>query len=201
MNDEDSAMKSRQVVILDPQTRWRSEFEDMGTDLRRILGDTALRIDHIGSTSVPGLGAKDIIDIQVTVADLGRMTEFVTRMKKAGFLQRGDVHRDNFVGLPDGTSIELEKKYFREAEGDRRRHMHIRQEGRFNQRYALLFRDYLRQHPEVAQEYAALKDKLAHQFQHNRPSYMKGKTPFIDQVVTLARAEYAYLKERSLNTH
>jgi GrpB-like predicted nucleotidyltransferase (UPF0157 family) len=179
---EDSATKSRQVVILDHQPRWRSEFEAIGTHLRSVLGDTALRIDHIGSTSVPGLGAKDIIDIQVTVADLGRMTESEARMKQAGFLQRGDIHRDNFVGLPDSTSVELEKKYFREAEGDRRRHMHVRQEGRFNQRYPLIFRDYLRANPVVRDAYEIVKRRLAGIFPESIDGYLSIKDPYMDTI-------------------
>jgi GrpB-like predicted nucleotidyltransferase (UPF0157 family) len=160
----------------------------MGVQLRSILGNEALRVDHIGSTSVPKLAAKDIIDIQVTVADLDDLGEFVARMKSAGYLQRGNIHRDNYVGIPDGDSTELEKKYFREAEGDRRRHMHVRQEGRLNQRYALLFRDYLRSNPVVRDGYEIVKIRLTEIFPENIDGYLSIKDPFMD--VIYAGAEF-----------
>ena len=67
---------SRPVVIIPYQAGWPAEFQNSAAHLRAILGGLALRIDHIGSTSVPGLAAKDIVDIQITVADLDRMEPF-----------------------------------------------------------------------------------------------------------------------------
>ena len=64
------AVNTGPVIITDHQTRWADEFQTAGAQLRKVLGDSALRIDHIGSTSVPGLGAKDIVDIQITVESL-----------------------------------------------------------------------------------------------------------------------------------
>ena len=113
----------------------------------------ALRIDHIGSTSVPGLPAKDIIDVQVSVSQLDAALD-------AAFLSIGytvfpgitsDHQPPDFVG-PDSEWV---KRYFRPPAGQRPTHMHVRILGRANQRYALLFRDYLRSHPAVAAGYAA----------------------------------------------
>ena len=67
---------SAPIVIIPYQNRWRSEFREVARRLRQVLGDLASRIDHIGSTSVPGLGAKDIIDIQITVEDLDDTAAF-----------------------------------------------------------------------------------------------------------------------------
>lgn len=176
------ARMDRPLEIVDHQFRWAAEFAVMGNRLRTLLGDTALRIDHIGSTSVPGLGAKDIIDLQITVVDLGDMEALETRMKAAGFRQRGDILRDCFVGMPDSDNASLEKKYFREAEGARRHHMHVREEGRFNQRYPLLFRDYLRANPVVRDAYEIVKRRLVGIFPDNIDGYLSIKDPYMDTI-------------------
>lgn len=182
-DEEKPSGRTPEVVVVGHQAHWQSEFETMGAHLREVLGSTALRIDHIGSTSVPGLAAKDIIDIQVTVANLSCMESFETRMKGAGFRQRGDIQRDVLVGLP-GDSPELEKKYFRESNGDRRRHIHVRQQGRINHRYALLFRDYLRAIPAVRGAYEIVKKRLAEIFPNSIDGYLSIKDPYMDTIYT-----------------
>jgi hypothetical protein len=100
-----------------------------------VLGEVALRIDQIGSTAVPGLGAKPIIDIQVSVADFEPLAAFRRPLEQLGYVYRAD--------NPERT-----KRYFREPPGRRRIHVHVRQAGSFSEQWALLFRDYLRAHPD-----------------------------------------------------
>lgn len=107
---------------------------------------------------MPDLAAKDIIDVQITVADLdGRAEALLT---EAGFvLQEWTAdHRPPGADLPD---VELAKRAFTESPGERRTNIHVRVAGRFNQRYALLCRDYLRAHPGAAHAYAEVKRALA----------------------------------------
>jgi GrpB-like predicted nucleotidyltransferase (UPF0157 family) len=106
---------------------------------RRCLGPRALRIDHIGSTSVPGLAAKDVIDIQVTVANLADADPLTV----AGFRAQPFLEDHRPPGVK-GDPREWQKRFFNFPEGERRGNVHVRVEGRENQRYALLFRDYLR---------------------------------------------------------
>ena len=121
--------KSRPIVIVPYQARWGDEFVQIGSELRNVLGDTAVRIDHIGSTSVPNLPAKDIIDIQMTVADLDDQT-IAQKLDAAGFQKAGMLRRDEFIGFAE-DSPELRKRYAREREGAKRTHIHIRENGRF----------------------------------------------------------------------
>ncbi len=174
------AKKSRPVIITDYTARWVSDYLAMGSRLRTVLGDTALRIDHIGSTSVPGLGAKDIVDIQVTVKSLDSMESFEKRMLGAAFQQRGNFHYDCFCGIDESEASELKKKYFREVEGEQRCHIHVRQEGLLNQKYALLFRDFLRTNLVVKKSYEILKRRLSKIFPESIDGYLYIKDPLMD---------------------
>ena len=122
--------------IVAPSPGWPAEFAEVATPLRAALGGLALRIDHIGSTAVPGLAAKDVIDLQVTVTALDAAA------LAPGFARVG------FLPAPG-------------AFGGRPINLHVRVAGHANQRYALLFRDYLRAHPLAAQAYGELKRRLA----------------------------------------
>ncbi len=177
---DDIAKKSRPVIITDYKVNWASDYLAMGNRLRKLLGDTALRIDHIGSTSVPDLAAKDIIDIQVTVRDLSSMESFEERILGAGFQQRGNFHYDCFCGIDKEEAPELKKKYFREPEGEQRCHIHVRQEGLLNQKYALLFRDFLRANPVVRKSYEILKRRLSKIFPESINGYLYIKDPLMD---------------------
>jgi len=147
------------VTIIDYQERWPTEFQEFAKELRQTLGELALRIDHIGSTSVSGLAAKDIIDIQVTVADFSdELRQLITVL---GYWHHSEVTQDHCPATAKADENEWKKWYFREADGNRRVHIHVRLPGRLNQRYPLLFRDYLRAHPAMADSYAELKRRLA----------------------------------------
>ena len=165
---------SDEVVVVPYEEEWRSLFADLGRRLRGALGDVALRIDHIGSTSVPGLGAKPIIDVQVSVACFEPLDDIRLPLERAGF-----VHRQG---------VELTKRYFRERPPGRRTHIHVRRAGSFNEQFALLFRDYLRSHPDRAAAYAALKYDLAAAFgtPERRHEYVNAKGPFIWETMQLA---------------
>lgn len=160
---------------------WARRFQKTGVALRKALGERALAIHHIGSTSVPGLAAKDVIDVQVTVADFD--LSYRPFLEDLGLTFRGDIRADH---LPPGTVLapeELEKRYFT---GDSL-HVHIRVADRFNQRYALLCRDYLRTHPGAASAYAEIKRQLARYFPNDVEAYYAVKDPVFD--VIMAGAE------------
>ena len=148
------------VVIVEHRGAWRGEFEAIASELRGLLGAEALRIDHIGSTAVPALAAKDIIDVQVTVSRLdGGIAE---RLIAAGFTTPTHVVRHDHVPSGfDAAADDWRKLFFMQRPGARRCNIHVRQAGKPNQRYALLVRDYLRAEPLAAQAYGELKRRLA----------------------------------------
>src|SRR5512143_2237404 len=140
------------LEIVPYQEDWPSEFQVIAASLRRALGELALRIDHIGSTSVPGLPAKDVIDIQITVAALNQ--QVVSAMATIGYTLPESPYRDHRPPNSTGPESDWEKLSFKPPPGQRRTHTHVRVQGRANQRYPLLFRDYLRCHPATAHAYA-----------------------------------------------
>jgi GrpB-like predicted nucleotidyltransferase (UPF0157 family) len=152
---------------------WPERFAELGRELRGGLGDVALRIDHIGSTSVPGLAAKPIIDLQVSVAAFDPLEAFRTPLERLGYVYRAD--------NPERT-----KRYFREPPGRRRTHVHVRRAGSFSEQWALLFRDYLRAHREVADGYAARKRGLAIRFRDDRHGYTEAKVPVMWEIIRRA---------------
>jgi GrpB-like predicted nucleotidyltransferase (UPF0157 family) len=162
-----------EIVAYDPA--WPGLFAELGRELRAGLGDVALRIDHIGSTSVPGLAAKPIIDVQVSVASFEPLAAFQQPLERLGYIYRAD--------NPERT-----KRYFREPPGRRRTHVHVRRVGSFSEQWALLFRDYLRAHPEVTAEYEAVKRRLAVRFREDRLGYTDAKGPITWEVIRRADA-------------
>jgi len=178
--------QSEPVAITPYQPRWVDEFQQIGTNLRRILGKTAVRIDHIGSTSILRLPAKDIIDIQVTVEDLDDPT-LMAKLRNSTYQMREANICDNYLGIADANSPELRKRYCREATGERNTHIHIRQNGRFNQQYPLLFRDYLRTHEIMRQGYATIKSRLAEIYPDSIDGYLYIKDPLMDMIFATAQ--------------
>ncbi|MFL5778226.1 MAG: GrpB family protein [Chloroflexota bacterium] len=171
------------MVFVDYDPTWPDEFEAVAARLQAALGERALRIDHIGSTAVPGLIAKDIIDVQVTVESFDGIAEPV---EAAGFEDlpwiRGD-HRPPGTDVPDD---ELGKLFF-ELHQPRRVNLHVRLAGRFNQRYPLLCRDYLRAHPGAAAAYGAVKRALAEIVRGDVDAFYAVKNPVFD--ILMAGAE------------
>jgi GrpB-like predicted nucleotidyltransferase (UPF0157 family) len=173
------------IVIHDYNPAWPQEFETIKADLEQILGALALRIDHIGSTSVAGLGAKDVIDIQVTVARLEPAIKL--RMKAAGYRHREHIAGDHVPRGEDPNPALWQKLFFKQPEGRREANIHVRLEGNPNQRYALLFRDYLRAHPNAVQTVELIKRELARHLGHDIEAYYDIKDPVYDLIWEAAK--------------
>ena len=174
------------ITIVPYKPAWRGEFVSIGSAIRQALGDQALRIDHIGSTAVPGLCAKDVIDIQITVRSLNPAVE--EALRAAGYERLTHITQDH---VPPGSITdpdEWTKWVFKPPESKRATNVHVRIEGRTNQRYPLLFRDYLRAHPSIAEAYAQVKQGLiAHGFD-DAETYYAVKDPVCDIIMGGAEA-------------
>ena len=175
------------VELVDYRKAWPAEFQHVGGRLRGALGSTAMRIDHIGSTAVPGLRAKDVLDIQVTVAAIEPRVE--TLVLAAGFRRPPGVWHDHRPPDATGPDDDWRKLFFLEPAGDRRVNLHVREAGRANQRYALLFRDFLVAHPAMAAAYGELKVRLAAGLRDEH-DYADVKDPAVD-LIYLAALDWA----------
>jgi GrpB-like predicted nucleotidyltransferase (UPF0157 family) len=146
--------------------------------LREALGLMARRIEHHGSTAVPGLGAKPIIDIQISVNGLQQLQTFATRLAGLGYAH---------VPSADDTRCPF---FHRPAEWPHTYHLHLVEAGGEEEQRTLAFRDYLRVRPDVARDYEALKRELAHRFDGRSPddreAYAVAKTEFVTRVTELA---------------
>jgi GrpB-like predicted nucleotidyltransferase (UPF0157 family) len=172
------------VLLIEPDPDWPAEFDRIARTLRAALRSDASRIDHIGSTSVPGLASKDVIDVQITVPDGEAMRRAATTLEGLGW-RRAVAFRDHPVpGLPVADA-EWRKELFGEPEGERRIHVHVRVQGKANQRYALLFRDYLRSHPDAASSYLQVKRGLA-ALAPDSGAYADAKDPACDLIYRAA---------------
>jgi GrpB-like predicted nucleotidyltransferase (UPF0157 family) len=166
-------MRSIRVVPYDAE--WPTLFQQRCEPLREALDEAALRIDHIGSTAVPGLAAKPIVDIQISVTAFEPPDLFRAPLERLGYVFRAD-------------NLERTKRYFREPPGDRRTHVHVRRAGSFSEQLALLFRDFMRAHPDWARRYAELKRALAERYAADRQGYTEGKRPFTWEALAAADA-------------
>ena len=168
------------IIIKNYNPVWPSEFELIRSTLLETLGGLALRIDHIGSTSVPGLGAKDVIDIQITVRDL--VPEVKQRLIGAGY-HFFEQYTQDHVPLGENNDPTLWAKHtFCQPDGQRRTNVHVRIDGNPNQRYPLLFRDYLRAHPNSARSIELIKRELAKRFTEDADAYYAIKDPVYDLI-------------------
>lgn len=175
------------IVIHPYDERWPTDYVAVEALLRTALGERAVRIDHIGSTSVPGLAAKDVIDVQVTVVDLD--DPHLRPAFEALGATPTEITADHVPpGLTGdaGDPTAWEKRYFRPPASWRPTHLHVRASGRPNQRYALLFCDYLRQSSAAAAAYAQVKLALARLHPDDVDAYYDVKDPVCDLIMAAA---------------
>jgi GrpB-like predicted nucleotidyltransferase (UPF0157 family) len=165
--------KAEPVIIVPYDPQWPPRFQQLAKNLRAASQSKALRIDHIGSTSIPGLAAKPVIDIQVSVAALEPVEAYGRALGSLGYVFRAD-------------NTDLSKRYFREKPGTRRTHIHVRQAGSWGEQLNLLFRDYLRVHEQDASRYAQVKMELAEIYRNDRIKYVDGKVEIIWEILMKA---------------
>jgi GrpB-like predicted nucleotidyltransferase (UPF0157 family) len=183
------------IVIQSYNPEWLREFEVIRAALQDALGPRALRIDHIGSTSVPGLGAKDVVDIQVTVHELN--PKIIQKMVNAGYEHLGNITHDHVPLGEDEDLILWEKLFFYQPQGQRRANIHIRVDGNPNQCYPLLFRAYLRAHPNSAKSIERIKREIAKHHADDIETYYAIKDPVYDLIwdAALEWARYTNWKQ------
>ena len=159
------------VILVDYDSAWPVAFEREEARLRAALGEVAVRVDHVGSTAVPGLMAKAIIDIQVSVPSVADVEAYRVPLEGLGYAFQPD---PRFPTYP----------FFRyPAEGPRRHHLHVAEAGSAEEQEHLVFRDRLRSDPVIASLYRDLKIELARRFFADRTGYSSSKGNFVHHVL------------------
>lgn len=160
--------KGRAPVIIYPYNPlWPGLYENEKEIIKRTLGSGLISLEHIGSTSVPGLMSKNIIDIMAGVADKMAAEQCLSRLPLAGYNIAKDLDHPEWFYLLDKR---LEGAYC---------HLHIVKEKSEHQRRHIAFRDWLCSHPEDARRYEQLKAKLAETYRNDRVGYTNAKSEFI----------------------
>ncbi|HLZ70397.1 MAG TPA: GrpB family protein [Dehalococcoidia bacterium] len=164
------------IVAYDPDWPHRYELEAGG--IRQALGGRCLALEHIGSTAVAGLAAKPVVDIMAGVTSLADAGACIVPLQRLGYAFHPEVTAQ--LGMHD------DRLFVKTVDGRVVAHLHLTQHGGAFWQEKLLFRDFLRTHPEAARAYAALKRELAPQFSDG-PSYSTAKTAFIQATLRHAR--------------
>ncbi|MEU0496257.1 dephospho-CoA kinase [Mycobacterium sp. NPDC006124] len=162
------------LVAADPT--WPDQAARILARLRTACGHHAIRVDHIGSTAVPGLDAKDVVDVQVTVASLDVAEELAGALLAAGYPRVNGVTED--VAHTDETST-WQKRLHASGDPARPTNVHLRVDGWPNQRFALLFRDWLIADETARAEYLAVKQAVAADGHQSTGDYAEAKEPWL----------------------
>lgn len=169
---------AQHVVVTEYDPAWPQEFERETELLSRVFGANLAAIHHIGSTAVPGLAAKPIVDIMPVVYDLEAVDAHRADFEALGYEYLGE------FGIPG-------RRYMRKGGDERTHQVHVFKAGdEVNITRHIAFRDYLRSHPEVCREYAALKRSLAARFPWDIDAYCEGKERFVKLHERLALETY-----------
>lgn len=166
------------IEITDYDPAWPRLFEEEKARILETIGPWVVAVEHVGSTAVPGLGAKAIIDIMAGIRDLSEAPNCIGRLEGLGYEYRPDLE----VEMP-------ERRYFRKFDslGVRSHHLHMVEDTSDFWGRHLAFRDYLRSRPDQAERYYRLKKELASRFGSDRIGYTEAKTEFIEGALTRAR--------------
>ena len=166
--------RAEPVVVVPYDPAWVTAFELLRDRIAPILGELAVGIEHVGSTAVPGLDAKPIVDVDVVIRHAEDLDEVAARLAMLGYTRLGD------LGI-------LGREAFRAIAELPRHHLYVCAAGSSPLQAHLTLRDALRADPELAAAYAALKRELAERYRDDRDSYTEGKSAFITAVMLRER--------------
>jgi len=168
-------LDSGTVVVVPYDPLWPRLFDQAKSEIRQACGSGVLDVHHVGSTAVPGLSAKPVLDILAVVPDLEQATSLVPSLEALGYEFRpGNAIRD--------------RHFFRRKRGNARtHHLALTEPTSDHLRVTMAFRDVLRGDSGIAAEYAELKLQLAQQYPLDRPAYIEGKTAFVERVLAEVR--------------
>lgn len=151
---------------------WQKRYRAEARRLIRYTAGAGYQLEHIGSTAVHGLDAKPIIDLAMMIPSLHHLARWIEKLEAAGYYYKGE------YGLPG--------RHFFTRGTPVTHHLHLVAKGSEHWMNWIVFRDFLRTHPEEAEKYNTLKQALAKKYSHNRDAYTKAKTPLVTQILAKA---------------
>ncbi|WP_212002847.1 GrpB family protein [Chitinophaga sp. HK235] len=177
---KEQTMEMNEIKVVPYTDEWASTFRQLAAIYQQHLEGLITGIEHVGSTSVPGLAAKPIIDIDLLIKDPSQLPLVVAGLEKLGYTWRGDLGipgRDAFGRNADTTPDDGKGTAWMAH------HLYVCLEGCISLKNHLQLRDFLRLHPEAAKQYGALKQDLSVRYPYDIDQYIEGKTAFITGIL------------------
>ncbi len=159
----------RLIEVIPYNSQWVEEYQKEAKEISNIMPNEIFEIHHIGSTSIPNIYAKPVIDILISVKDIEGVDNYNIEMEKLGYMAKGE------LGI-------LGRRFFLKGLYNRTHHVHIFQTGNPEIERHLNFRDYMIAHPDEARNYEELKKELATKFRHDNEGYCNGKDSFVKNI-------------------
>lgn len=164
-------MKTRRVIVIPYDSNWKVEFKKIKAHLEETLENSILAIEHVGSTSVEGLSAKPIIDIDVIIEGYDKFEDVKSRLEKLGYYHEGD------LGIKDREAFKYNEKYEFMTH-----HLYVCPRYSEELKRHITFRDYLRTHKEDREKYSEIKLQAAIKYPTDIDSYIEAKSPCIAEI-------------------
>jgi len=164
-------MKTKRVVVLPYDAKWKSDFENIRQEIENAIGDLIVVVEHVGSTSVDGLSAKPCIDIDVVIKDYSVFDDVVDKLKSIGYIHEGN------LGIEDREAFKyLDKPHLQTH------HLYVCPQQSKELNRHITFRDFLRKTPEAVKKYGAVKEMAAQLFPDDVEKYIAYKSPCIEEL-------------------
>ena len=164
-------MQTKKVIVLPYDRAWRTAFEEIKQELVAALGDLALRVEHVGSTSVEGLSAKPCIDIDVVIRDYAVLDTVVNQLASIGYIHEGN------LGIEGREAFRYTDKPHLQMH-----HLYVCPQDSLELHRHVAFRDYLRLHPDAAEKYGKVKEEAARLYPNDIEKYIAHKSPCIAEI-------------------
>ncbi len=170
---------NRPIIVVAYDPKWPALYDEEKSRILAALAKREACLEHFGSTSIPGLAAKPVIDIAMGIQQLDQASQYITVLESLGYVYMPELEAE----LPERRFL------WRVAPGGQRYHISLTEIHRPVWEQPLAFRDYLRLHPEAAAEYGKLKEKLAAQSGSDIGAYIYGKTEFVERILQAANTQ------------
>ena len=167
-------METKNVIVLPYDPKWKNDFENIKQELVNAIGDLIVCIEHVGSTSVEGLSAKPIIDIDVVIRDYSVFDSIVSKLSDIGYIHKGD------LGIKDREVFKYSDKPHLQ-----KHHLYVCPQNSKELLRHITFRDFLRNNSEAVKKYSMVKENGAKLFPDNMDKYIEYKTPCIEEFYLL----------------
>ena len=164
-------MITKHIVVLPYDEQWKNDFLQIKAELTNVLGQLAIEIEHVGSTSVQGLSAKPIIDIDVVIKEYNELKNVISALEKIGYQHEGN------LGIAGREAFQYDGK-----EHLRKHHLYVCPEDSPELKRHIAFRDYLQTHPDAVREYSRIKEEGAELYPDDIDRYIEYKSPFIEKI-------------------